>query len=145
MRSATHQRWRTVGQGRPMYRARETRPTRGKRRRRGRSEPIDPRQRVLPGQVGTKTAVGTIASNGRVCFACPNVGAERMNLKLSGQPNENQNGSPDNGKCRSLDWYSQGQSRTVHVAGVLMTVRLIGRKGRRSRIAIEAPAGAVFQ
>ena len=46
--------------------------------------------------------------------------------------------------CRCIDWYSEGESRTVEVAGVCITVRFIGRKRRRGRIAIEAPAGAVF-
>jgi hypothetical protein len=44
----------------------------------------------------------------------------------------------------SIDWYSEGESRTVAVDGVQVTVRFVGRKGRRGRIAIEAPAGAVF-
>jgi hypothetical protein len=44
-----------------------------------------------------------------------------------------------------IDWYSEGQSRVVEVAGVRITVRFVGRRGRRGRIAIEAPAGAVFR
>ena len=47
--------------------------------------------------------------------------------------------------CQSIDWYHEGEERTVEVAGVRITVRFIGRKGRRGRIAIEAPAGAVFR
>jgi hypothetical protein len=43
-----------------------------------------------------------------------------------------------------IDWYAEGQTRTVEVAGVRVTVRFIGRRGRRGRIAIEAPAGAIF-
>ena len=46
---------------------------------------------------------------------------------------------------KSIDWYAEGQSRVVDVAGVQITVRFIGRKGRRGRIEIEAPAGAVFR
>jgi hypothetical protein len=46
--------------------------------------------------------------------------------------------------CTSIDWYAEGQSRVVEVDGVRITVRFTGRKGRRGRIAIEAPAGAVF-
>jgi hypothetical protein len=46
--------------------------------------------------------------------------------------------------CQSIDWYAEGESRTVEVDGVRITVRFIGRRGRRGRIAIEAPAGAVF-
>jgi len=44
-----------------------------------------------------------------------------------------------------VDWYSEGESKTVEVDGVRIIVRFIGRRGRRGRIAIEAPAGAVFQ
>lgn len=41
--------------------------------------------------------------------------------------------------CNQLiDWYSPGQSRTLEVNGVQVTVRLVGRKGRRARIAIAA-------
>jgi len=46
--------------------------------------------------------------------------------------------------CRSIDWYAEAESRVVEVNGVTVTVRFIGRKGRRGRISIEAPAGAVF-
>jgi hypothetical protein len=46
---------------------------------------------------------------------------------------------------QSVDWYHEGESRTVEVAGIQVSVRLIGRKGRRSRIAIVAPAGAAFR
>ena len=44
-----------------------------------------------------------------------------------------------------IDWYSEGQTRVVEVNGVRVTVRFVGRNGRRARIAIEAPAGAVFR
>jgi len=44
----------------------------------------------------------------------------------------------------SIDWYAEGQSRAVEVDGVRMVVRMVGRKGRKARIAIEAPAGAMF-
>ena len=47
-------------------------------------------------------------------------------------------------RCVCIDWYAEGESRTIEVDGVRITVRFIGRKGRRGRIAIEAPAGAVF-
>jgi hypothetical protein len=45
---------------------------------------------------------------------------------------------------QSTDWYGEGQSRTVSVGDVQITVKFTGRKGRRGRIAIKAPAGAVF-
>jgi hypothetical protein len=50
--------------------------------------------------------------------------------------------APPTSTC--IDWYAEGQARVVEVAGVRITVRFTGRKGRRGRIAIEAPAGAVF-
>jgi hypothetical protein len=40
--------------------------------------------------------------------------------------------------------YAEGQSRTVEVGKVQVTIRYVGGKGRRGRIAIAAPAGAVF-
>jgi hypothetical protein len=45
---------------------------------------------------------------------------------------------------RSIDWYAEGDCRVVEVAGVRIVVRMVGRKGRKVRISIEAPAGAVF-
>jgi len=45
---------------------------------------------------------------------------------------------------QSFDWYSEGEGRIVEVNGVRITVRYVGRKGRRARFVIEAPAGAVF-
>jgi hypothetical protein len=44
-----------------------------------------------------------------------------------------------------IDWYSEGQSRTVECNGVRVTIRFVGRKGRRCRIVIEAPGGVVFR
>jgi hypothetical protein len=46
---------------------------------------------------------------------------------------------------QSIDWYSEGETRTVEVDGVRVIVRFVGRQGRRGRIAISAPAGAKFQ
>jgi hypothetical protein len=45
---------------------------------------------------------------------------------------------------RLIDWFSEGETRVVEVDGVRVVVRFVGRKGRRGRIVIEAPAGAVF-
>lgn len=44
-----------------------------------------------------------------------------------------------------IDWYSEGETKQVEFHGVQVTVRFIGRRGRRARIAIEAPPGAVFR
>ncbi len=46
---------------------------------------------------------------------------------------------------RCIDWFHEGEVKVVEVGGVRITVRFVGRKGRRGRISIEAPAGAVFQ
>ena len=46
---------------------------------------------------------------------------------------------------QTYDWFSEGQSRTVAVDGIEVVVKFVARKGRRARIAITAPAGAVFR
>ncbi len=46
---------------------------------------------------------------------------------------------------RSIEWFHEGQSRIVEVDGVQVTIRLVGRRGRRARIAITAPGGAEFR
>ena len=53
--------------------------------------------------------------------------------------------NPNESICQSIEWYSEGQTRIVDVRGVQIAIRLVARKGRRSRIAITAPAGAVFR
>lgn len=50
----------------------------------------------------------------------------------------------DSCNCQSVDWYSEGQTRIIDVDGVQITIRFIGRRGRRGRIAVTAPAGAAF-
>lgn len=47
--------------------------------------------------------------------------------------------------CQSIDWYGEGQCKTVSVNGEQIVVRYVGRKGRRGRICITAPAGVVFR
>ncbi len=47
--------------------------------------------------------------------------------------------------CQSIEWYAEGQSREVEVGGIRVTIRFVGRRGRRSRISIVAPSGAVFR
>jgi hypothetical protein len=44
-----------------------------------------------------------------------------------------------------IDWYAEGESRVVEIGDVQVTIHCVGRKGRRARISITAPAGAVFQ
>ena len=47
-------------------------------------------------------------------------------------------------QSQAIAWYSEGAVKRVIVGDVEVSVRFIGRKGRRSRIAISAPAGAIF-
>ena len=49
------------------------------------------------------------------------------------------------GTSQSIDWYAEGESRVVEVNGTCVEVRFVARKGRRGRIAIKAPPGAVFR
>ena len=49
---------------------------------------------------------------------------------------------PETSQC--VDWYHDGKTRTVEINGVRVTVRVVGRQARRTRIAIIAPAGASF-
>jgi hypothetical protein len=44
-----------------------------------------------------------------------------------------------------IDWYAEGQERIVEAGGIRISVRFVGRNGRRGRIAITAPPGAVFR
>lgn len=48
-------------------------------------------------------------------------------------------------ESQCIEWYHQGQSRIVEIAGARIEVRFTGRKGRRARIAIIAPTGATFR
>ncbi len=59
----------------------------------------------------------------------------------SGGPPEAKGRAPT---CQCIDWFHEGEFKVVEIGGIQVTVRYIGRKGRRGRIAIEAPAGAVF-
>jgi hypothetical protein len=47
--------------------------------------------------------------------------------------------------AQTIDWYSEGEAKTVEIGGFEVVVRFVGRKGRRARIAISAPAGVVFR
>jgi hypothetical protein len=47
-------------------------------------------------------------------------------------------------RTETIDWYAEGESRIVRVSDVEVHVRFVGRKGRRGRIVISAPAGARF-
>jgi len=58
--------------------------------------------------------------------------------------NHKQNGTLPPPASRSTEWYHEGEARTVEVNGLQITVRFVGCKGRRGRIAITAPPGASF-
>jgi hypothetical protein len=66
-------------------------------------------------------------------------------LTLAGTARDTSPASSAPPLSQSTDWYSEGESRTVELPSVQVTVRFIGRKGRRARIAIVAPAGAAFR
>jgi hypothetical protein len=51
----------------------------------------------------------------------------------------------DSRPCQSIEWYSEGETRTVDVDGVEITIRFVRRHGRRARIAISGPPGTVFR
>ena len=44
-----------------------------------------------------------------------------------------------------VDWYSKGDGVIVEANGSQIIVRVVDRKGRRDRLAITAPPGAVFR
>jgi hypothetical protein len=46
---------------------------------------------------------------------------------------------------QSIEWYAEGEERIVDAGGMRVVVRFVGRKERRGRIAITAPAGAAFR
>ena len=54
------------------------------------------------------------------------------------------NRAPTQGTSQSIEWFHEGETRIVSVDGVQVTVRFVGRRGRRARIAITAPSGALF-
>jgi hypothetical protein len=54
-------------------------------------------------------------------------------------------GPPSSSVSQCIDWYAEGDERTVEAGGIQITVRFVGRRGRRGRIAITAPPGAAFQ
>jgi len=58
---------------------------------------------------------------------------------------QRRSGDSEQQRTQTVDWYSEGESRTVILDGRQVTVRFVGRKGRRGRIVISAPAGARFR
>ncbi len=45
---------------------------------------------------------------------------------------------------RLIDWFAVGQGCEIKVDGVVISLRVVGRKGRRARLSVVAPAGATF-
>jgi hypothetical protein len=45
---------------------------------------------------------------------------------------------------RLIDWFAVGQGCAVEVGGVVIQLHVVGQKGRRTRIAVTAPAPATF-
>lgn len=48
-------------------------------------------------------------------------------------------------RSRLIDWFAEGQAVAVEFEGIVITMHYLGRKGRRARIAITGPAGAVYR
>lgn len=66
-------------------------------------------------------------------------------MSYDSAPNQLESSANNDGrKCRSIEWYSDGQARIVEVGDVRIEVRFVGRHGRRARISIIAPFGASF-
>ena len=69
-------------------------------------------------------------------------------MSMKPEPRKPQTSAKDNYSIplttQSIDWYAEGESRIIVSDGVRVTVRFIGRKGRRGRIMISAPPGATF-
>ena len=66
------------------------------------------------------------------------------------EQNTNRNSTPAGSPppatvSRCVDWYHEGEGRIVESGGIRFIVRFVGRKGRRARIAIVAPAGSAFE
>jgi hypothetical protein len=50
----------------------------------------------------------------------------------------------DEPTSRLIDWFAVGQGCAVEVGGVVIQLHVVGQKGRRTRIAVTAPAPATF-
>ena len=48
-------------------------------------------------------------------------------------------------KSQCIDWFSKGEGVSVRVGRIQVDVRLVDRMGRRARIEVLAPEGAVFR
>src|SRR5262245_58423011 len=104
---------------------------------------------VPSGPFCPKTPAGTVAGLSTVCLACPNsrpafITAESNVSKGYEMVNAGTHVEPAP-TSTSFDWYSEGNGRVVEIGSAKVSIRYIGRKGRRARISITAPAGAVFR
>lgn len=60
-------------------------------------------------------------------------------------PRENPVTEAPTHRSQSTSWFAEGEAIRVWVGETEVVVRFLGRKGRRARISISAPAGAQFQ
>lgn len=63
---------------------------------------------------------------------------------ISGFPTMDRQSDQMTDQTQTIDWYAPGESQVVVIGDQEIHIRNVGRKGRRSRIAIMAPAGATF-
>lgn len=68
-----------------------------------------------------------------------------MNVQQRDQSDEVARSSDAGPRSHLIDWFAEGQRVSVEFAGTAVTIRYVGRKGRRARIAITGPAGTVFR
>ncbi len=58
---------------------------------------------------------------------------------------ENAAGRPELLTSRFIDWFAVGQGAEVRVDGITVSLRVVGQKGRRTRLVVIAPRGATFE
>ena len=93
-------------------------------------------------EIAVLTAVGGSKTDASNVQMSPSGEIDSQRMQTSKALNRQNSGGNES---QSVEWYSEGEERTVEVGGVQVTVRFVGRKGRRGRICVVAPAGAVFR
>lgn len=59
--------------------------------------------------------------------------------------NFNDSKKPRPDRSELIDWFSEGEQRIIEIGDVQVTIRFVGRRGRRGRISIAGPAGCQFR
>ncbi len=69
----------------------------------------------------------------------------RIRSGVGATPRVSQQRQAEPPTCQLIDWFHEGDERDVQIGALRVTIRFVGRKGRRARIAITAPTGVVFR